>query len=85
MKMLEGKTVIVTGTAQGMGRKMVEVFAKNGANLFAHARTQTPEHTAFCRETAEREAVRVMPLYFDLRDTEAMKEAVKAIRAQKRL
>lgn len=83
MKILDGKTVIVTGTARGMGKKMVEVFASNGANIFAHARTETEEHKNFCETTAARENVQIMPIYFDLRDSEAIKAAVKTIRGTK--
>lgn len=78
-KMLENKTVIVTGTARGMGHKMVEIFARNGANVFAHARTETKEHRQFCEQTAESEGVQVFPLYFDLTDADSIKEAVKRI------
>ena len=81
--LLKGKNVIVTGTAKGMGKQMMETFAANGANVFAHARTQTDEHTAFCKELEEKYGVQMIPLYFDLRDTEAMKEAIKQIRATK--
>ena len=82
-KMLEGKTVIVTGTAKGMGKQMVETFVANGANVFAHARTETEAHKAYCAELAKKHGVQVFPLYFDLRDTEAMKEAIKEIRGTK--
>lgn len=83
IKLLEGKNIIVTGTAKGMGKQMVETFAANGANVFAHARTQTEEHTAFCKKLEEIHGVKVFPLYFDLRDAEAMKAAVKEIRGYK--
>lgn len=83
MKMLEGKTIIVTGTAKGMGRKMLEVFARNGANVFAHARTETEEHKKFCDELAKSEKVQIMPLYFDLRDADCIKESVKTIKGTK--
>ncbi len=82
-KLLEGKNIIVTGTAKGMGKKMVEVFAANGANVFAHARTETEEHKIFCENIAKENNVQIFPLYFDLRDTEALKEAIKTIRGTK--
>lgn len=82
-KMLEGKNIIVTGTAKGMGKQMVEIFSVNGANVFALARTETEEHMAFCKALEEKNGVQVIPVYFDLRDAEAMKEAVKAIRGTK--
>ncbi len=82
-RLLEGKNVVVTGTAKGMGRQMIQTFAENGANVFAHARTETDEHKNLCKELAEKNNVLVMPLYFDLRDADAMKEAIKTIRVTK--
>lgn len=83
MKMLEGKTIIVTGTGKGMGHKMVETFAKNGANVIAHARTDNEDHRAFCAKLSEENNVQVLPLYFELRDSESIKNAIKEIRATK--
>lgn len=83
MKMLEGKNVIVTGTARGIGHKMVQVFAQNGANVFAHARKETQEHMQFCEQLAEKENVQIIPVYFDLQDEDAIKDAVKSIRSTK--
>ena len=83
MKMLEGKTVVVTGTARGMGRQMLETFTAQGANVFAHARTETEAHRALCRELAQTHGVQVLPLYFDLRDEDALKTAIKTIRGTK--
>ena len=82
-KLLEGKNVVVTGTARGMGKQMIETFAENGANVFAHARSETEEHKTLCKELAEKNNVQVIPLYFDLRDADAVKEAVKIIRGTK--
>jgi len=83
MKMLEGKNVIVTGTARGIGHKMVEIFAQNGANVFAHARKETQEHKQFCEQLTVKESVQIIPVYFDLQDEDAIKDAVKSIRSTK--
>ncbi|MBE5885009.1 MAG: SDR family oxidoreductase [Lachnospiraceae bacterium] len=81
--MLEGKNVIVTGTARGIGHKMVEIFAQNGANVFAHARKETQEHKQFCEQLTVKESVQIIPVYFDLQDEDAIKDAVKSIRSTK--
>lgn len=82
-KILAEKTIIVTGTARGMGKEMVATFARNGANVIAHARIETDEHKAYCDKLALANEVKVIPLYFELRDAEAIKEAVKTIRGTK--
>ena len=33
MKLLEGKTALITGASKGIGRKIAEVFAQHGANV----------------------------------------------------
>ena len=83
MKLLEGKNIVVTGTARGMGKTMVELFALNGANVFAHARKETEEHKYFCDTIAKENGVQVIPVYFELTDSEQIKNAIKVIRETK--
>ena len=82
-QLLQGKNAIVTGTARGIGHKIVEVFAANGANVWACARKQTEEMDAYCQELSEKFGVSVKPVYFELTDRDAMKVAVKAIMSEK--
>ena len=81
--LLVGKNAIVTGTARGIGHKIVEVFARNGANVWACARKQTAEMDAYCEELSQKFGVWVKPVYFELTDREQMKSAVKSIMAEK--
>jgi len=83
-KLLNGKNAIVTGTARGIGHKIVEVFAANGANVWACARKQTEEMDTYCKELSEKYGVDVKPVYFELTDRTAMKEAFKSIMAEKK-
>lgn len=81
--LLKGKNVIITGTNRGIGRAILEEFAKNGANIWAHARKETPEFIELTKQTAQKYGVQVWPVCFELTDNTAMKEAVKAIRGYK--
>ncbi len=83
MKLLEGKNVLITGTNRGIGRAMLTVFAENGANIWAHARSLTPEFQTLCDTASSTYGVSVWPLCFELTDAEAMKAAVKQIMATK--
>lgn len=82
-KLLEGKNVLITGTNRGIGRAMLFVFAENGANIWAHARSLTPEFQTLCEAASSKHGVSIWPLGFELTDAEAMKAAVKQIMATK--
>ena len=43
MKMLAGKNAVVTGCMQGIGMKTMEVFAQEGANVWAFCYQPTDE------------------------------------------
>lgn len=83
-RLLEEKTIIITGTARGMGKAMLELFTSYGASVFAHARTENSEHRLMCEQLALNNNVEVFPVYFDLTDSDAMKNAVSFIRSTKK-
>ena len=77
--MLKGKTAFITGSNRGIGKAIVEEFAKNGANIIAHARKETPEFVAFLKETAEKYGVDIRPAYFDMANYENIKLEFQAL------
>lgn len=81
--LLSGKNVIITGSAQGIGKMMLETFAANGANVWACARTKTDEFEANAQVLREKYQVNIWPVYFDLQDHEQLKAAAKSITATK--
>ena len=82
-KILDSQNIIVTGTARGMGKQMVETFASFVANVIAHARIQNDEHEEYCNTIAQKYGVMISPIYFDISSEESVKNAVKSIRAMK--
>jgi 3-oxoacyl-[acyl-carrier protein] reductase len=81
--MLKGKTAFITGTNRGLGKAFVEEFAKNGADVVAHSRKETPEFLSFCEEVAAMNGVSVRPVFFDMTDADKMKEVVKNLVSDK--
>lgn len=81
--LLKGRNAIVTGCARGIGKATLAAFAENGANVWACCRTKSEEFEAFADQLATANGVRIVPLYFDLTDINAMKDAVKTIMAGK--
>lgn len=82
--MLKGKNAIITGARRGIGRATVEVFAENGANIWACARKEDAAFETDMAELAERYGVWIEPVYFELTDEAQMKQAVKQIQGEKR-
>lgn len=77
--LLKDKNVIITGTNRGIGKAMLEEFAKNGANIWAHTRKETPEFLELISKISKDYNIEIRPVYFDLTDYDAMKNAVKLI------
>ena len=78
--LLKGKTAVITGCNRGIGKAVLEVFAENGADIFACVRKERPEFSEEIQRLASKYQVEIIPLYFDLIDGEAMKAAIGAIR-----
>ncbi|QIZ47632.1 SDR family NAD(P)-dependent oxidoreductase [Dickeya zeae] len=82
--LLKGKNVLITGTRRGMGKSMVEAFAANGANIYAHARQETPDFVSYIQSIASKYQVEIWPLYFDMTDSIGMKAAIKKLMTEKK-
>ena len=81
--MLKGKNAIITGARRGIGRATVEVFAKNGANVWACARAKDEAFEADMSQLAEKYGVEIMPVYFDVTNEAEVKQAIQTIRNTK--
>ena len=77
------KNVLITGTNRGIGFALLKKFAREGYNIWAHARKQTPEFEKEITQIAEENNVWIKPVYFDLSNEEAIKEGFKQIYKEK--
>ena len=73
-RLLEKKVCIITGAAQGIGHAIAERFASDGAVVYA---CDMKEGTmdAWAAECAEKYGTKVVPMYFDVTDASAVKNA----------
>ncbi len=81
--MLKGKTALITGSNRGIGKALVRQFAHNGADIIAHARRETSDFMQMCIEISDAYSVKVMPLFFDMTDSAAMKSALRGLMSSK--
>lgn len=81
--LLEGKNALITGAARGIGAAMVEVFAREGANVWAFARTPDARFEARLAVLADRYGRWIKPVYCDLTDPAALKAAFGQVMADK--
>lgn len=77
------KYVFISGSSRGIGRATVNVFAENGWNIIAHARKKSNKLENDLFEIAQKCNVTITPVYFDMLDTETMKECIKALKKER--
>ena len=82
MATLKGKTLFITGASRGIGLAIALKAARDGANIAIAAKTETPHpklegtiHTA--AKDIEQAGGRALPLVVDVRDEQAVKEAIE--------
>lgn len=76
---LQGKNAIVTGANRGIGRKILEVFTAQGANVWACARKETKEFEKYINSLSKKYNVWIEPVYFDLSNEDEIKQSIKQI------
>lgn len=81
--LLKGKTAVITGCLRGIGRTTMDLFAENGANIFACAQMEDEEFSKHILELSEKYNVSITPVYFDLMNEDSIKAGMKQILATK--
>lgn len=78
-KSFYNKNVLITGTNRGLGKSLVQGFASEGANIYAHARTTSKAFIDEMKTLSIEFGVTITPIFFDLTDYDAMKSAMFSI------
>ena len=80
---LQGKNAIVTGARSGIGRAIVELFARESANIWAIVHREDQEWLSAMERLATEQHVWIKPVYIDLSDEEQIKQGMQTIIKEK--
>jgi len=78
MKLLEGKTAIITGGSRGIGKGIAEVFAKNGANV-AFTYSSSEEAALELQNALEKEGVKAKAYKSDAANYQQSQELAEEV------
>ena len=81
--LIEGKTAVITGCNRGIGKSMMNIFAKNGANIWACIRKPNDNFTKYVLDLSKETGVIINPVYFDFSEINQVKIGAKTILAKK--
>ena len=82
--LLKNKTAVITGCSKGIGKKILEIFSSNGANIFACTRNINDEFKNHLEDLKKKFNNEIIPIEFDLGDENQVKESANNILLQKR-
>jgi len=82
-KLLANKNVVLTGCLRGIGKTTMEVFAQNGANIFACAQYSDADFDNTIQKLSADNGIWIKPIYFDLSDIESIKAGMRMIISEK--
>lgn len=77
VKMLAGKTVLITGCNRGLGSVLMREFAKCGANVIAHVRKESDDFSERCSDLASETGTTIRSIAFDLADSAGIERTME--------
>lgn len=78
-RLFEGQNAMITGASGGLGRALVEEFARHGANIFACSRKTEQEYADWLAGISEKYKVNITSSQLLLGTEENMEEELKSI------
>ena len=82
--LLQSKTAIITGCNRGIGKVIMEIFAENGADIFACMRKESDEFIDKKEILEIKTGVTITPVYFDFAESDQVKAGIKTIISSKK-
>ena len=83
-KLLKNKNMILTGCNRGIGKAILELAVKHGANVWACTRSYSEDFEKLTKQLSEEGQVWIKNIYFDLIEEQAVKTAIKEIIKEKK-
>ena len=80
--LLANKTAVVTGANRGIGQSIIDLFSKNGANIFACSRDVNDKFSQFIKLTEQKYKNKIIPLELDLSNIDSIKSAFAKIKEE---
>ena len=77
--LLRNKSAVVTGCNRGIGKAIIENFAKNGANIWACIRKPDKEFSIYLKNLQKKTGVIIEEIYFDLNNIDEIKKSAQKI------
>ncbi len=70
--LLQNKVAVVTGANKGIGKKIVEIFSENGAEIFAFSRTSSDSFLDFVEKLKTKNKSSIHVINMDLENSESI-------------
>lgn len=80
---LDGRFAIITGCNRGIGYSIMKLFLEEGCNIIACVREYTNHFESQINDLSLKYGRSIFPIYFDLDDSQQIKNAIKEIHSLK--
>tara|TARA_A100001011_G_C14319535_1_gene849793 strand:+ start:5451 stop:6194 length:744 start_codon:yes stop_codon:yes gene_type:complete len=77
--LIKNKNTVITGCNRGIGKKILEVFSMNGANVFACVRKIDDQFLSHVKSLERKAKNKIIPIQLNLDDDSQIKEAANKI------
>ena len=82
--LLRGKTAVLTGCNRGIGKAILDVFARNGAEIWACIRKPDEKFTEYISNLSKEASVTIHQVFFDFKEIDEIKSGAKKILSDKK-